>query len=226
MRLLKRSDYEELKSSDNILVSFVNPYSYYFLKENNELSDKFDGFFSDGSLLTNLYNFFNKEKIDRVSFDYSSIADDFLRHCEKENMQVSIIGATEKELNQAIVIFQKKYPLLNFGYNHDGYFEDSDLEKIIKYIKPSDVVIVAMGAPKQEEVAVKIFNENQHRCVITCGGFITQTSIKEDYYHPIIKKLGLRWMQRIYMHKHVRDKFLRKYPIFIFKYIFENLKIN
>ncbi len=83
---------------------------------------------------------------------------------------------------------------------------------------------MAMGAPLQEIAAAKIHEKNNHKLVITCGGFITQTSIKDDYYHPMSKKLGLRWLQRIVMHKHVRDKVLKKYPSFVIRYTFDGIK--
>ncbi|WP_261817992.1 WecB/TagA/CpsF family glycosyltransferase [Vibrio gallicus] len=227
MKLLSDSDYKDLKATDNrALISFVNPYSYYEIKDNERLSREFHGFFSDGSLLCLLNNFFNENKIERISFDYSSIANDFLSYCEESDLTVSILGAKQDELSKTIVIFKDKYPKLKLGYCRNGYFSNDEFEGIMLSLKSSDVVIVGMGAPTQEEIAARIFKENNHRLVITCGGFITQTSIKEDYYHPIIKKLGLRWLQRIVMHKHVRDKVLSKYPSFIVRYIKENVSSN
>ncbi|WP_199482316.1 WecB/TagA/CpsF family glycosyltransferase [Vibrio owensii] len=210
--------------NESKLISFVNPFSFYEMKENPELTNQFDGFFSDGGLLCKMHNLFNKEKIDRVSFDYSSVADDFLKFCESEKLKFSIVGATSDELSKAINVFKEKYPNLVFGYCHDGYFKEDEFIKIIESVEDSDVVIVAMGAPLQEITAAKIHKKNNHKLVITCGGFITQTSIKDDYYHPLIKKFGLRWLQRIVMHKHVRDKVLKKYPSFVIRYTFEGIK--
>ena len=134
--MLSIEDYKHLKydiKNDNLnLISFINPFSFYELKNNPELTNKFDGFFSDGGLLCKMHNLFNKEKIDRVSFDYSSIADDFLKFCEIEKLKVSIIGATSDELSKSINVFKEKYPNLVFGYCNDGYFKGDDFNKIIK----------------------------------------------------------------------------------------------
>ncbi len=92
MHLMNKADYNQLKENllngcNKHLISFVNPFSFYEMKLQPELTNQFDGFFSDGGLLCNLHNIFNKEKIDRVSFDYSSIADDFLTFCESEKLK-------------------------------------------------------------------------------------------------------------------------------------------
>lgn len=227
MKMLSINDYHEIKremlnSDSKKLISFVNPFSYYDLKSMPIRTD-FDGFFSDGSLLCLLYNLFNKEKISRVSFDYSSIADDFIRFCAENNLKISIIGARQSELELAIRVFSDKYKNLKFGVNCHGYFFESDLPNIVKSVRESDVVIVAMGAPMQEIIAHKLSQENKHKLVITCGGFITQTSIKDDFYHPLIKKTGLRWLQRLIFQKHVRRKVFQKYPAFCIRYIYENI---
>ena len=59
------------------LVSFVNPFSYSVLIKSPMIVDGIDLFYSDGSLLQRLHNIFHrKSKVNRVSFDYSSIAGD------------------------------------------------------------------------------------------------------------------------------------------------------
>ena len=82
-----------------------------------------------------------------------------------------------------------------------------------------------MGTPYQERFSVSLKKLlTSPATIITCGGFLTQTSIKADYYHPLIKKLGLRWLQRMVMHKHVRDRVLKKYPKFIFYYLYSMVR--
>lgn len=56
-----------------------------------------------------------------------------------------------------------------------------------------DILIIGMGSPYQEKFAVKIKKENINiPLTFTCGGFLTQTSIKADYYHPLVKKFGFK----------------------------------
>ena len=82
-----------------------------------------------------------------------------------------------------------------------------------------------MGTPIQEDFAIYCLQNSKFiKKAVTCGGFITQTAIKGDYYHPLIKKLGLRWLQRAYLHKHVRDRLFRVYPKFIFSYLLDIIR--
>lgn len=217
-----------LQQKENVVITFVNPYSYYSLKQSNYLED-IDMIFSDGGLLVKCHNLFHENKIDRLSFDFSSIADDFFQFCSKNNLTVSIIASTNNELNITVSKLKAWYPNLKFGFCHDGYvFNEemviSDFDKLISELSRSDVIISGMGAPKQEVFITKLSKHLSEKIYITCGGFITQTSIRDDYYFPIIKKMNLRWVQRILFHKHVRNKVIREYPKFIFCYFLDNIK--
>lgn len=221
--------YESLKEglllnfTDCKAISFINPFSYYMLSDNKEISGGIDGFFIDGALLCYLHNATKKNKVKRISFDYSSISGDFLDFCNEKKLRVSFIGATDLELKVAMEKFSVKYPDINYGYSRDGYVKKCDERILFDGVDGSDVVIVGMGAPYQEEWALKIKKNCNVKLIITCGGFLTQTSIRDDYYYPIIKTLGLRWLQRMACHKHVRDKVFKMYPAFLRRYVSEFL---
>jgi N-acetylglucosaminyldiphosphoundecaprenol N-acetyl-beta-D-mannosaminyltransferase len=192
------------------------------------LIKEFDSFYADGALLVKLYNLFNKNKIDRVSFDFSSIANDVLEHAQTNKLAVSFIGAKEEELTGALSNLGLLYPNMNIVYSRNGYFQNAtDYKNCFESMRKIkiDILIIGMGSPYQEEFAVKVkHSELNIPLVFTCGGFLTQTAIKPDYYYPIVKKLGLRWLQRAIMHKHVRNRLLKEYPIFVVRYIYNQLR--
>lgn len=213
-------------STSSKIITFVNPFSYEQLRNEKKLINNLDYFFSDGALLCFFNNVFKKRKITRASFDYSSIANDVLQFASKNDMKVAIIGATDKELEVAVKTLKSQHKCLNVTYYRNGYFKSNDeMFETAKKISTLelDLALVGMGTPYQEEFSVLIKDNAVTPIVIlTCGGFLTQTSIRADYYFPLIKKLGLRWLQRIVMHKHVRDRVLKDYPIFIYNYIKAN----
>lgn len=215
-----------LASKENPLyVSFLNPFSYYIVSENDEIKNNIDVFFSDGALLCKLHSLFHG-KITRASFDYSSIAAPFFQHCISNNYTVMLIGATEEEMNVCVNNIKEKFGDLNIVSHQNGYI--SNLDKTIEQIEllNPDVIIAGMGTPIQEEFIVKIKKSNAAPAIaITCGGFFTQTSIRSDYYYGWVKKLGLRWLQRAIMHKHVRRRLVCEYPVFIMKYLAHNLRL-
>jgi exopolysaccharide biosynthesis WecB/TagA/CpsF family protein len=216
------------ENKDSKLITFLNPYSYNVFMNNSSLIKEFDSFYADGALLVKLYNLFNKNKIDRVSFDFSSIASNVLEYTQENKLAISFIGAKEEELNSALFNLRLLYPGMNIVYSRNGYFQNEiDYKNCFESMKKIkiDILIIGMGSPYQEKFAVRVKRENLDiPLVFTCGGFLTQTSIKADYYHPLVKKFGLRWLQRAIMHKHVRDRLLKDYPIFVIKYIYNHLK--
>lgn len=211
---------QDLKPS---VISFVNPFSYIRVVQNSSLVDGIDSYFSDGRLLCILHQWF-VQKIERASFDYSSIADSFFLKAIENKLSVALVGSTSNEISIATNKISKKYSSLNICYSRDGYIEDSQefIEKL-QAAKP-DIVILGMGTPHQEVMAVKLKHALVDcRLIITCGGFLTQTAIKFDYYHPLIKRFELRWLQRMWMHSHVRKRVAVDYPKFIFRYVLTHL---
>ncbi|MGF1784838.1 WecB/TagA/CpsF family glycosyltransferase [Photobacterium swingsii] len=209
-------------------VTFVNPFSYYIVESNYHYDSCFDAIYIDGSSLVYAHNLLFKDSVKRRSFDFSSIATDVFNFSIKHNLSVAIVGATHDELLAAKINLNKIYPNLDVCYSRDGYFSsESDVLKTIKEIDSSsaDILIVGMGTPYQEDFLVSYFKETSSRIMaFTCGGFLSQTSIREDYYHPLIKKLGLRWLQRAVFNKHVRRRLIFDYPKFFLKYFCKAFK--
>ncbi|EKF9699381.1 WecB/TagA/CpsF family glycosyltransferase [Vibrio cholerae] len=201
-------------------ITFINPFSYRYFEDNPDKIDDFTNFFIDGSSLVFLHNLFHLNKVDRVSFDYSSIAGDVFKFCTDNDLNVAIIGGSEIEIKNACNNIVSEYPKLKINYRRNGFFNNKiEVEDIVFNVLKSDFIILGLGTPKQEDFSSYLHSIYPGKIIFTCGGFITQTAIKNDYYFPIVKKLGLRWLQRAIMHKHVRRRLLYDYPIFFYKYI-------
>lgn len=208
-------------SASSYIISFVNPFSYCEVAKEARLIDEVDAYFSDGALLCILHNLF-LPKITRASFDYSSIAEPFLQYVATKDKRIAIIGATTDENALAVINLTKQFPELNVVFQRDGYIKDLDeIINKLNLLEP-EVVLVGMGTPYQERFSIELKRKLiKPAVIITCGGFLTQTSIKADYYHPLVKKLGLRWLQRMVLHKHVRDRVLKTYPKFTISYLYK-----
>jgi exopolysaccharide biosynthesis WecB/TagA/CpsF family protein len=209
------------KSDTSRVVSFVNPFSYSLIANNSHLINEVDYWFVDGMALCYLTNLRRKNKISRASFDLSSIAKDFLNFASKNASKIALIGSAENEIDVACENLVKLFPELNIVYSHHGYIKNK-FEEVYTEINKSGAryVLVGMGTPMQEEFAIGCKKHCPNLSLIfTCGGFITQTAMKPDYYHPLIKKLGLRWLQRAYLHKHVRKRLINDYPSFMLRYL-------
>ena len=205
------------------VVSFVNPFSYTLIANNQGLIDGIDYWFVDGMALCYLTNLRRKDKISRASFDLSSVGKDFLNFASNHSLKLAFIGGGVSEIDLACDNLVELFPKLNIVYKHHGYIQN-DFDNIYTNINNSgaNYVIVGMGTPIQEHFAIGCKNNCPNiSLILTCGGFLTQTAMKPDYYHPLIKKLGLRWLQRAYLHKHVRKRLIKDYPSFILRYLLD-----
>jgi len=209
------------------IISFVNPFSYFTLHKNPQTVKRVDVLFSDGSLLCTFHRIFIGEKIQRASFDYSSLASIVFNFAAEEEINIAIIGGEKGEADIAVKVFQQRHPKLKIVYVRHGYFSsDVDRENVAMEVSKSgaNIIIVGMGTPYQEQFSEVVKESSPVGCLIfTCGGFLTQTSIRPDYYYGWVKKFGLRWLQRMIMHKYVRDRVFRYYPKFVFSYIKQHL---
>lgn len=227
LNLLKEAD----TPSQLHIVSFVNPFSYIELLKSPDLIDGVDSFFTDGALLRTFHNlFYSSKKVERLSFDFSSIAHDVFDWCQHENKKVALVGAEASEIIESVHNIKKLYPALNIVYSHDGYVKDEEIFKKVKtniINSEAEVLICGMGTPLQEGFLLSLKNcQSSLQLGFTCGGFLTQTSIKPDYYHPLVKKTGLRWLQRMMMHAHVRNRVFTEYPKFVLLYLKKHLSLN
>lgn len=197
-------------------VSFVNPVNYMLLIDNKEILCGIDYYFFDGQLAQRWIGWLRSKDYARISFDFTSVALQFFKYCEKNNKTLYILGATESELINFTHLLMGNFPNLKIvGYNN-GYFQDNDFELIkdqIKVLQP-DVVICGLGCPKQELISAKIGDISDKISTITCGGFIHQTQTKLQYYPSWINRLNLRMPYRFIKEPHTRKRFWY-YPEFL-----------
>lgn len=210
-----------------VTISFVNPFSYKLIAENTRIIDAIDYWFIDGSLLCILTNLTREEKIERASFDFSSVATDFFNYVALHRTPVALVGAATDEIEDAATNLKLMFPKLKVVYNHHGYIKKEQFQTICEQLDAQCVerLVVGMGTPMQEEFTLFVKQHSKTvKQIVTCGGFLTQTAIKGDYYHPLVKKFGLRWLQRAVMHSHVRRRLIKDYPKFIFNYCYSHLR--
>ncbi len=94
---------------------------------------------------------------------------------------------------------EKKYPNIKIVGTHDGYFKPEDEENIIaevRNLKP-DILLVGLGAPKQEILINKYKNEGFFKIGIGCGGSIDVLAGKVKRAPKIFIKLHLEWFYRL-----------------------------
>ncbi len=217
----------------NGFYTFINPHSYRCLIDTDIQSNVFDNIYIDGFLLCSVYRFFMNKKVERVSFDYSSIADIVFMKCVEEQRRVAIIGSDSESNTRFHQMIKEKYDSINIVLSKDGYFDHTEEIELIDMLLNTDIdfVLCGMGSPRQEQFLTNLKASGWKGAAFTCGGFIHQTASLKDshcgnYYPYYIDKLNLRFLYRIYKEPKLIKRYFFSYPLGVHKFVMECLKIN
>ncbi|WP_161629680.1 WecB/TagA/CpsF family glycosyltransferase [Halomonas sp. PBN3] len=203
--------------------SFINPFSLGVVvqclseKECSEIR-----FYADGIAVVLYARLFKRKRIERVSFDDTSIAPIVLRHAQVTQKRVALIGGTEENILQAAELLEKKYPSLEITYARSGFFRsDEERQQSLAHAANADIVIVGMGAGKQEHLLLDLRGEGWQGTGFTCGGYLDQfvQAKGQNYYPAWVNRLNLRWLYRVMKEPNrLLKRYLKDYPKFLIKY--------
>lgn len=187
------------------LVTCLTPYYMTIMRESDyEMYKEFDYISSDGSFPLKINKWVGKPKSIRFSFDMSSMAPIVFKDAIKHNAGVFILGAKPEEIDKSVVTIQKYFPELKIVGHHHGYIKDCK-DEIVKMIVESSakICIIGMGAPLQDEIAVRLKKAGFVGSVYTCGGFIHQTQDGIISFPEWTNKLNVRFIYRWFHEKGV-----------------------
>lgn len=187
-------------ATPNKIYTCINPYKYHMVRKNTETFMSMDGIFVDGILRCKFIRILFGTKVNRISFDMTSMAKDLFPLLEKNGQSIYFIGDEEKYIHKAVSVYHNFYPKINIKGCHSGFFKDEkDREDVIRFIcnLSPDFTVVGMGGVIQEKFALDLKSAGYKGIVFTCGGFFHQSAEKIEYYPNIINKLNLRAAYRM-----------------------------
>ena len=141
---------------------------------------------------------------------------------EKLGWTFYILGGKDDTPKKAIENLKKIYPNLNIVGYHEGFFEnEEDENKVIEEINnlSPNVLIVAMGAPKQEKWIYK--NKEKLKVDIACGqgGTLDYEAGNIKRAPEFFQKVGLEWLWRL-IKQPTRIVRMMVLPIYLIKILF------
>ncbi len=205
------------------IYTFLNPYSCVVFKDKVDFLHQFDGIFLDGSLAAKVFSLGRGEEIDRISFDFTSIATPVFDACVAQNLRTAFVGSTEVDISSFIDVIARDFEGINIVLGRDGFFSDKEeyreFVERLAVLEP-DVVVVGMGAPLQEHFLLDLRAAGWNGLGFTCGGFIRQTAKGGGNYYPkLVNALNLRAFYRMYDEPELIFRYLKYYPVFVFWFI-------
>ena len=153
------------------------------------------------------------QKVDRIAgIDF---AKRLVEEAAKSGIPTALVGAKQEVLEKATETLLKNNSGLNLVYTHNGYFENNS--EIINELKEKSpkLLLVAMGAPKQEEFIYEAKNVLPSTLMIGIGGSFDVWAGNVKRAPKIWQKLGLEWLYRTIKQPERFKRIFLTLPIFI-----------
>ena len=143
-----------------------------------------------------------------------------------QGKKIALYGTQEPYLENA-----KHQILLNITPNSDivtshGFLQSKDYVSLAQKDQPR-LIVLGMGMPKQEQVAIELRNAITHPCVIVCGGAIIDFMGGKFTRAPDwMRNLGIEWLYRLFKEpKRLFKRYVIGNPLFLFR-VFKYKKIT
>ncbi|USD29186.1 WecB/TagA/CpsF family glycosyltransferase [Pseudoalteromonas sp. SCSIO 43201] len=137
---------------------------------------------------------------------------------EASGKSVFLLGAKPGVAEKAAQSLRQTYPNLRIAGSHHGYFDDD--EAVIAQINQSkaDIVLVALGSPRQEIW----LDSNKHKleacCALAVGGLFDFFSGDVPRAPLWLRELGLEWVWRLIQQPKAKfHRYVIGNPIFLFR---------
>lgn len=146
-----------------------------------------------------------------------------IKNFSQSDKTVAFLGAKPGVIDRAINNLKNEFPKLNVVYSHDGYFEDdNDIIEAIVSASP-DLILVALGSPKQEIFSCKLKQKLPNSVMIGLGGSFDVWAGDVKRAPEIYQKLGLEWLYRTIKEPYRIKRIFPTLPLFILRVIKERL---
>lgn len=154
----------------------------------------------------------NAQKIAGIEFSHRLI-----KECAENNFSIGLLGAKPQVIETAAENLKKEFENLNIVYLQDGYFQDT--EKIYAELKEKSprFLLVALGAPKQEEFISNARKMLPSTVMIGVGGSFDVWSGEVERAPGIWQKLGLEWLYRTVKQPERFKRIFPTLPMFIIR---------
>lgn len=153
-----------------------------------------------------------QERITGVDISYK-----LLQCANQYKKSIYLLGASNKVLDMTVKNIKANYPNVNIVGYSDGYVENKDdiFEQMVK-LNP-DIVLVALGVPKQELLIAKHYDKFSKGIFVGVGGSFDVISGTKKRAPEIIQKLNIEWLYRIIGDKERMKRFYNSNVKFVFQ---------
>lgn len=146
-----------------------------------------------------------------------------LEECAKNGFSVALIGAKPHIIEKASQNLKSEIENLNIIYSQDGYFKKTEDVYWGLGEKNPQLVLVALGSPKQEEFIYNYRKDHPETLMIGVGGSFDVWSGEVERAPEIFQKLGLEWLYRTVKEPQRFKRIFPTLPKFLFRVILKEV---
>lgn len=117
-----------------------------------------------------------------------------------KGLKVYLLGGRPGVVQKACDHLKQKYPQIEIAGWHHGYFSEGQTPGILKDIslKKVDILLVAMGAPKQEIWLARHLFQTGAKLGVAVGGLFDFWAGKFKRAPRTWRRLGIEWLWRLF----------------------------
>ena len=140
-----------------------------------------------------------------------------------QNKRIALVGAKPEVIAKAVENLKKEINGIDIVYTQDGYYADeSAVLESIKEAQP-DLVLTALGSPKQEFFNYKLKSILPNSLTIGVGGSFDVWSGMVKRAPVIWQKMGLEWLYRTVKEPKRFKRIFPTLPLFVLSVVKERV---
>ena len=206
-------------TDSDFLLTYFNQHAFNIFWDNEEyrnwLLTDFHVFY-DGIGLFSVLSLYKRARKRLVATDtYNKI---FNRIINNAKYKIALIGGKE-ELH---AIISNHSEIKNIVFHKEGNFTDNFIKEIETelLLYGPNILMIAMGTPLQEEVALHV-SKIYHNCLIICVGNFLEFYFGSIKRAPVIfQKLGIEWLFRLITEpRRLWKRYILGIPEFLYRII-------
>jgi N-acetylglucosaminyldiphosphoundecaprenol N-acetyl-beta-D-mannosaminyltransferase len=146
-----------------------------------------------------------------------------IKNFTSSGKRIAFVGGKPNVAETAIANLKKEFPEMNSVYCHDGYFKDDEVIYSEVVSANPDLILVALGSPKQEFFISKLKEKLPNAVMIGLGGSFDVWAGIVDRAPVIFQKIGLEWLYRTIKEPQRFKRIFPALPVFVLKVLKERV---
>jgi N-acetylglucosaminyldiphosphoundecaprenol N-acetyl-beta-D-mannosaminyltransferase len=210
------------RDSEALIIASVNPLGCHVSRSNPayvENLKQFDWVICDGIGMVVAARRIAGAKIERTTFDRTSLAEPVLQWAAENGVPLVVVGAKSGIGEQAGMRMSELTPGLQFEKAFSGYDENPQAAKAFLLDHPGRLVVCGMGSPRQEAFLLELKQGGWRGIGFTCGGFLDQLVERKDYFPGWVDRLHMRFLYRLCKEpRRLWRRYLVEYQVFLWRF--------